>query len=294
MNSPVSEIGEFNLINAISSQIITSASVLRGIGDDCAVIRHRPGKHLLFTTDMLIEGAHFKKTTKPSFIGHKALAVNISDVASCGGLPKWAVVALGLPPDTKGSFVSDMYKGMRRLAGRFNIDIVGGDTNRCRKIIISVALLGQVAARELVTRDGAREADLLVLSGPLSEKPDHLCFLPKIKESRFIVKNLMPTSMIDISDGLLADLGHILRMSRKKAVLYESAIPVIKRAGGIDKVLQTGEQFQLMFTMPADRARFIPKGFFVIGRICKGAPSIIMVGPSGRRRRLLPKGYTHF
>jgi thiamine-monophosphate kinase len=222
------------------------------------------------------------------------LAVNISDIASCGGVPKWAVVALGLPPAVKGSFVRGIYKGICRLAGQFNIDIVGGDMNRCPKITISIALLGEVASDELVTRGGARDGDLLVLTGPLSARPDHLCFLPKIRESRFIVKNLMPTAMIDVSDGLLSDLAHILKMSGKKAVLYEKSIPLAGRVGYVDRVLKTGEQFQLMFTMPRRKARHCPDNFFIIGHIAKGKPSITIIGSSGRRRRLSPGGYAHF
>lgn len=295
MRKHLSDIGEFALIENIAKKIKTGPSVVKGIGDDCAVLSYKKNKYLLFTTDMIIDGVHFDiKKTPARLIGHKALAVNISDIAACGGVPKWAVVSAGIPKNTDSLYAYDIYKGINNLARKFSIDLVGGDTNSSEKLTLSIALLGEALKDELTLRSGAQEGDSLVITGPLSEKPRHLEFIPRLKESSFIVKNLMPTAMIDISDGLLSDLGHILKESQKGAFIYESLIPVNRERASIKKIINTGEQFELLFTMPKNMLRFIPKGFYVIGEIRGSRPSITFVGRSGRRKKVCSKGYTHF
>jgi thiamine-monophosphate kinase len=295
MKKHISDIGEFGLIEAISKSIKTGKSVVKGIGDDCAVLRYKKNKHLLFTTDMIIEAVHFdRKGATAMSIGHKALAVNISDIAACGGIPKWAVVSAGIPKHISVTYAHDIYRGISSLAQRFGIDIVGGDTNCSRKLVLSIALLGEVLKEELLMRNGAHKGDSLVITGPLNPEPDHLNFIPKVKESRFIVKELMPTSMIDISDGLLSDLRHILEKSHKGALLYESLIPVIGRNRLIRRAMNTGEQFELLFTMPKGMISYLPKEFYVIGEISDDFSDIVFVRRSGRRERIVPKGYTHF
>jgi thiamine-monophosphate kinase len=295
MKRRLSDIGEFRFIDNIAKSIKIGPSVIKGIGDDCAVLRYKKNKYLLFTTDMIIDGVHFdRKKASPLSIGHKALAVNISDIAACGGIPRWAVVSAGIPKNIGSSYAYDIYKGINTLARKFNIDLVGGDTNRSEKLTLSITLLGEVLKRELILRQGAKEGDSLVLTGPLCEKPAHLEFLPRLKEARFIVKELMPTSMIDISDGLLSDLEHILEKSRKGAFIYESLIPVSGKKTSIKKIINTGEQFELLFTMPKRMLRFMPKGFYVVGEISGDSPYITFVGRSGERKRITPKGHIHF
>ena len=287
--------GEFRFIEKIAKAIKTGPSVINGIGDDCAVLEYKKNKHLLLTTDMIIEGVHFMRgSASAKSIGHKALAVNISDIAACGGIPRWAVVSAGFPKGVSGLYAAGIYKGISDLAQRFNIDIVGGDTNSSSKLVLSVALLGEVLKDEIVMRSGAREGDLLIVTGPICENPQHLNFMPKIKESRYIVKNLMPNAMIDISDGFLSDLEHILRKSQRGAVIYESLIPVKGNRLSIMKALNAGEQFQLMFTMPKEYLPRMPKGFYAVGRIAGLKPVISFVECSGRRRIIQPKGYRHF
>jgi thiamine-monophosphate kinase len=296
MKKRLSDIGEFGFIENIAKNIRTGPSVLKGIGDDCAVLRHKKNKFLLFTTDMIADGIHFNKPSDPALlIGHKALAVNISDIAACGGIPKWAVVSAGIPKHISIDFISDVYKGIRDLARKFKIDLVGGDTNVSNRLVLSIALLGEVSKKELVMRSGACEQDAIVITGPVYEKPDHLGFTPKLKESQYIVKELMPTAMIDISDGFLSDLTHILKNSRKGAIIYESLIPVKgKRRPFMNRILNTGEQFQLLFTMPKNMLKALPKTFYVIGEISGNSPCIIFVGNSGKRRKIQAKGYAHF
>jgi thiamine-monophosphate kinase len=287
--------GEFRFIEKIAKSIKTGPSVLNGIGDDCAVLKYKKNKHLLFTTDMIVEGVHFiKESASARSVGYKALAVNISDIAACGGIPRWAVISAGIPKETSGSYAAGIFKGINNIAQKFNIDIVGGDTNLSSRLVLSIALLGEVLKGEIVTRSGAREGDLLVVTGPICENPQHLSFIPKIKESQYIVKNLMPNAMIDISDGFLSDLEHILKKSQKGAILYESLIPVKGKKSSIIRVLNTGEQFQLIFTMPKNMLTSMPKSFYVVGEISGAKPVITFVECSGRRKKIHSKGYRHF
>jgi thiamine-monophosphate kinase len=295
MKKSLSDIGEFKFIENISKDISRGFSVIKGIGDDCAVLKYTKAKHLLFTTDVIVEDVHFiRKKVSPRSIGHKALAVNISDIAACGGMPKWAVVSAGLPRSITDSYARCIYKGMNELANRFGIGLVGGDTSVSDKIFLSIALLGEAKAGGVIMRNGAKEGEAIVITGPIGLKPDHLGFIPRIRESQFIVKNLSPGAMIDISDGLLQDLGHILKSSQKGAYLYKPLIPVSCPGKDMIKALNTGEQFELIFTMPKEKIHLLPKGFYVIGEIIKQRPFIYMVDNIGTRKRIMPKGYAHF
>ena len=144
---------EFGLISNIKQWIKNDARVLVGIGDDTTVLRPGKNKDILFTTDMLIEDRHFRrKDATPYEIGRKALAVNLSDIAAMGGVPTHAVVAIGLPKKCTGAFAKELYRGLQDLARRFRVNIVGGDTNRSEKLILSVALLGEVEKSKAVDR----------------------------------------------------------------------------------------------------------------------------------------------
>lgn len=291
----LSDIGEFEFIKRISQKIRLSSSVVKGIGDDCAVVKYTKDNYLLLTTDMIIEDVHFKKrTTPPEAIGHKALAVNISDIAACGGIPKWALVSAGVSAQTRYDYIRAIFTGIKRLAGRFKIDIVGGDTNLSEKLTVSIALIGEVRKRELTLRSGAEDKDIILLSGPLKEIPDHLNFTPRLKEARYLVKNFKLNSMIDISDGLLSDLNHILEESKTGAIIYESLIPHKPKVASLYKLLNTGEQFELIFTLPRTELKRLPGRFYPVGEIVKGIKGIIYVTREGRRKRVLAKGYRHF
>ncbi len=295
MKNRLSNTGEFGFIEKIKKITGTGPSVIKGIGDDCAVLRYKKNKHLLFAADMLVEGVHFTlKKAKPEAIGHKALAVNISDIAACGGIPRYAVISVGMPSVTSHNYAIRLYRGIKNLARCFKIDLVGGDTNFSRKLIISIAVLGEVSKRDLLLRSGAKNRDVIVLSGALREKPDHLMFMPKIKKSQLIVKSLMPSAMIDISDGFLSDLGHVLKDSGRGALIYESLIPCKDRKYSFNNLLNTGEQFELLFTMPANRLKMLPKGFYPVGEIRPNKEGITLVDSSGKKKRVKPKGYTHF
>lgn len=295
MKKSLSDLGEFKLIDKISKIAGKDASVIKGIGDDCAVLKYKKNKYLLLASDMLVEGVHFKaKDALPEDIGHKALAVNISDIAACAGKPKWAVVSAGLPAEMPLRYAAGIYKGMERLARKFDMSIVGGDTNFSKKIVISTAIIGEVSKKYLTLRSGAKEGDIIVATGPLRKSPDHLRFIPKLRESRYISEKLMPSAMIDISDGFLSDLEHILNASNKSAVIYESLFPRVDKEGPLRGLLNIGEEFELLFTMPLKRRKALPEGFYAAGEIVAGSSGITYVDNSGNRERLTPSGYRHF
>jgi thiamine-monophosphate kinase len=295
MDKRLRDIGEFKFIKKIG-QILKrpSNSVIKGIGDDCAIIKYAKDKHLLFTTDMIIEGVHFNaRTAMPEEIGYKALAVNISDIAACGGMPKWATVSLGVPSSIRYDYIKRVYKGMVNLASRFKIDIVGGDTNSSDKIIISIALIGEVEKNCLTLRSGAKDKDIVLLTGRLKKKPDDITFTPRLKEARYLVKNFKINSMIDISDGFLSDLSHILEESGKSAIIYESLMPLETNTPAMD-MLGIGEQFELLFTVPQREAKRLAEKFYPVGEIREKGRGITYVTRKGTRRRLGPRGYSHF
>ncbi len=295
MKNRLSDINEFGLIKKIAGLTRTDSSVIKGIGDDCAVLKYKKNKHLLFATDIIVEGVHFtQEKATPEEIGHKALAVNISDIAACGGLPKYGVVSVGLPPGISHDYAMRLYKSIENMARYFKMNLVGGDMSSSERIIISIAVLGEVLKRGLILRSGARSKDVIVLTGPLCVRPDHLLFMPKIEESQFIVKKLNASAMIDISDGFLSDLAHVLKCSKKGALIYESLIPCKTKKYSLDRLLNTGEQFELLFTMPAKRLSMLPKGFYPVGEIISTSATITLVDSSGKKNKVQPKGYTHF
>ena len=293
-------IGEFGLIRKIAKVTKTSPSVIKGIGDDCAVLRHTKDKYILVTADMIIEDVHFRlKEATPQQIGRKAIAANISDIAACGGIGKWAVVSVGLSKDADLNFVNKIYAGIQKLASEFKIDIIGGDTNLSKKAVISVAIIGEVNKKNLVLRSGAKVNDVIFLTGKLSSRMRDLSFTPRIKEASILVNNFKINSMIDISDGLLSDLGHIISSSGTGACLYESLIPY--QASSVKRALASGEQFELLFTANKSTAKrllaqAVKKRIKIsaIGEITGNRNKIILVDKRGRREELKPGGYRHF
>ncbi|MCX5688143.1 MAG: thiamine-phosphate kinase [Candidatus Omnitrophica bacterium] len=296
------DLGEFNFINRISKSIRASSQVVKGIGDDAAVLKYTKDKHLLFTTDMIIEGKHFYKSAKAELVGKKSLSCNISDIAAMGGVPKFAVISVGFPGSLDLKYADKLYKGIRKVANSFKVDLVGGDTVNSGKIIINIALIGEVEKKNLVLRSGAKEDDAIFITGNIggSIKFKHLNFTPRIKEARFLVNNFKINSMTDISDGLLADLGHILDESYKGAIICEKTIPVSRNASGFDSAVRDGEDFELVFTLPWPQADRLEKTWpFTtrlsrIGRIINRRKGFSIVNKSGKSKKINPTGFTHF
>ena len=295
------DLGEFNFIERISKGVKLSCQVVKGIGDDAAVLKGKGSRYILFTSDMLVEDRHFYKRAGGYLIGKKALSSNLSDIAAMGGVPGACVVSLGVPGSLNIRFIDELYRGLRDMARKHKVDLVGGDTVTSKKIIINVALLGEVEKNNLVLRSGASEGDAIFLTGDIggSQKGKHLNFRPRLKESRFLVKNFRIRSMIDISDGLLADVGHILKESRHGAVLYEKNIPISRHAKDFNSAIKDGEDFELVFTLSAREARRLEKiwPFRVklsrIGRVCKER-GLFLVRKNNKKEKLIPEGYRHF
>ena len=298
------DIGEFGFIDRLRDRIKIDKSVIVGIGDDAAVVKYSRNKYLLVTTDMLIEDVHFKlSTATPYQIGHKAIACNISDIATMGGIPKYAVVSIGIPGKMDLRFCDELYMGMSKTARKFGISIIGGDTNSSKKVVINVTLLGVVRKKELVLRSGAKFTDSIYVTGTLggSIYGKHLNFTPRLKEAQYLVKNFNVSSMIDISDGLVQDLGHILEKSKVGAMLYERKIPISREGKTIEHALYDGEDFELLFIHPRRGEKKLKSAIsrgridaVCIGYIVREERGIELIGKSGRTRRLKPKGWTHF
>jgi len=253
----ISQLGEFGLINALKKYAPISKEIIKGIGDDAAVLPYNKNEYLLLTTDMLAEDTHFTRRMPPQAIGHKALACNISDIAAMGGNPSFAVISIGIPKNLPVQFIKDIYKGINQLAVQFNVSIVGGDTIKTDKIVINIALLGVVEKILLVTRDGAKPKDLIFVTGLLGnsfKSGRHLNFVPRLAQARFLVEKFKPSAMMDISDGLAGDLNHILKASQVGARLDLDSIPKNKGAN-LSQALNDGEDFELLFTLSPNKAR---------------------------------------
>ena len=281
--------GELGLIRRIAGLVGgPGPGVLRGIGDDTAVLEFAGGR-LLATVDMLVEGVHFDLSfITPWQLGRKALAVNLSDIAAMGGEPLFALVSLGLSGQVDEDFVEELYRGMVAMAETCGVGIVGGDTVRSPGgLIVDVAVLGRVAAP--LTRSGARPGDLVAVTGHLGasaaglhwllrqkeRRPEafvgaagedgavrsvvraHLEPVPRLREAAELTATGLVTAMIDISDGLASEANHIARESGVGMVIYAEAIPVasatreVARLLGADPLawaLAGGEDYELLLT----------------------------------------------
>ncbi len=300
---PLRDLGEFEFIDRIRRLIPPDASVLTPIGDDTAVVREIRGKQVLLTTDMFVEGVHFKTQTPPQRIGYKALACNVSDIAAMGGMPQYALVSLGVAPGKTVAFMDALYRGIIQSANKFHVRIVGGDTVKSRRLVINISLLGTARKKDIVCRKGAGKGDVIFVTGPLGrawKSGKDLCFVPRLAEAQFLLRQgLKPTSMIDISDGFMADLSHILHQSRVGACLWKESIPLAEKAK-LRHALYDGEDFELLFTLPAGKARRLKTlrtgglQFFPVGEIVPGRGTVTLLDRKGRKTPVKPGGFRHF
>ncbi len=293
-------LGEFGLINRIRKLIKTDSSVVKGTGDDCAVLKFDRNKYQLFTCDMIVENTDFTLKDSPYLIGRKAIAISVSDIAACAGLPRYCLVSLGMSGNTSVEFIDKILKGMLSLAKKYNINLVGGDISRARQLTIDVSMLGIVEKKNLTLRSGAKIGDIIFVTGELggSILGKHLRFIPRLKEARFLVKNFKVNSMIDISDGLTQDLGHILEESSTGAIIYEDLIPISKQARNLNEALYMGEDFELLFTMSHTESRRLlakaKNNFRAIGEITDKTYGLRLVDKRGKEKIIKPKGFQHF
>lgn len=301
----IRQIGEIGLIKRIAKRAKTDKSVVQGIGDDTAVMHWTKDRYLLFTCDMLVEDTHFmRKSATPFQIGWKAMCRNISDIAAMGGVPKYALVSASLDPELSVKFADEVYRGIEAAARRFGVSVVGGDTSRSKKIVIDISLIGEVEKKNLLLRSGAKPGDVILVTGCIggSIKGKHLDFIPRLDTARMLVKSFKISSMIDISDGLLLDLGRILAASKVGARINEGLIPVSDKAGSFEKAIRDGEDFELLFTMSVNEARRffrtrmlrMKTAVSMIGEIVSRKSGYKLVKEDGREESVRAEGYLHF
>jgi thiamine-monophosphate kinase len=302
MATNLKNIGEFGLIDKIAQWVGEGKDVVRGIGDDAAVLRHTRKKYRLVTTDMLIEGIHFKlNEVTPYLIGRKALAVNISDIAAMGGIPRYATVTIGAPASLAVAYVQKLYQGIKRLADRYGVAIIGGDTSKSDKLILTISMLGEVEKRNLALRSGAQKGDCILVTGRLGgsyPSRRHLTFTPRVTEARYLVTNFKIHAMIDISDGLSSDLTRIIEASRCGAQLEAQRIPVSANCT-MNNALCDGEDYELLCTTSESEATAILKKWPYRTKLTKigtitGSKKTIAVRTKQGAMKIPEKGFRHF
>ncbi len=253
--------GENRLIRELTKSWPTgTAAVPVGVGDDCAVLPGRDAHHwLLLKTDAVVENVHFLPTAPPHLIGRKALARVLSDFASMGGSPVAALVTLGLPRQESISRLKGIYRGLEDLAKEAGINLVGGETTRTQQLFLNIAGLGECAGHPPVLRSTARPGDFIFVTGSLggTQKRHHLTFTPRLPEGLWLGKEKMASAMMDLSDGLAADLPRLARASGVGYTLDEKLLPRRKGAT-IAQAVSDGEDYELLFTVnPAQKDRLV-------------------------------------
>lgn len=299
--------GEFEFIDWVRQHTGYHSRVRVGPGDDAAVLQgsNRP---LVVTTDMLLEGSCFLLAEAgPRRVGRKAIAVNLSDLAAMAAVPLAAVVSVGLPRQGGRQLAEELYQGMREMADAFQTPLVGGDTNSWEgPLVISVTLLGEATEDGAVLRSGARVGDWLLVTGPLggSIRGHHLDFTPRVREALQLHEMVDLHAMIDISDGLAADVWHICQESGCGAVLRAEAIPLSedsrKMTDGrspLEHALGDGEDFELVLAVsPAEGRRLIetqPVPGITLVLVGECVEQGLWLEEKGQRQVLPPRGYVH-
>ena len=304
--------GEFGLIDWIRarrSPLGPGEGVVGDVGDDCATLQFRE-PFVLVTTDMLMDGRHFiLDRDGPEAAGYKAMGVNISDIAAMCGVPRFATVAVALPRRGAAEIGRGLDAGLRRMADRFGVHIVGGDTNAWDgPLVVGVTLLGETAEPDVARRSGAKVGDAIFVTGPLGgslHRGRHLRPEPRVREALAIRDIARPTAMIDLSDGLSSDLSHILAESGGLGALLDAeAIPVhpdaVDQAAAdghpaIRHALNDGEDFELCFTVARDSATRVASetGARRIGEVVAD-PGIRLRWADGGSTPIEAEGFDHF
>lgn len=335
----VNELGEFGLIEHLTKRHQTQhPSTIKGIGDDAAVIDNGKYKTVI-STDMLVEGIHFDMAYTPlEHLGYKAVVVNLSDIYAMNAIPKQITVSMALSNRYSVEAIETIYKGIFRACSFYNVDLIGGDTTSSPKgLILSITAIGQGETDKLVYRDGAKVGDLLCVTGDLGasflglqllerekriflenpgvqpdlENKDYLLARQLKPEARkdiielFKQASLVPTAMMDISDGLASEIFHICKASGVGAIVEESNVPIHPEAeemalkfqlDPITCALSGGEDYELLFTVnPKDieKVRFMPD-IFIMGEIVEASEGIKLHTKGGNIHDIKAQGWQHF
>jgi thiamine-monophosphate kinase len=327
---------ESRIISRLKNLAPVDDRVLVGIGDDAAVIKSPGGpdeRDLLVCCDLMVEGVHFRaEWAPPRLLGRKALAVNLSDIAAMGGVPRFAMVSIALPHKFSAEFIDEVFRGLFDLAESTGVSIIGGDTSSSPdSLFIDVSVIGDCASERAITRGGAKVGDTIYVSGSLGASAlglslleggvrledeskfqdallKHLSPEPRLSLGRAIGEAGLATAMIDISDGLSTDLWHLLDDSNCGAVIHAGAIPIAESvlrfsastqtANPLEVALNSGEEYELLFTSPPGRAREIAElanalelPITRIGEIV--ASDGLQLETGERLEPLHPSGYEH-
>jgi thiamine-monophosphate kinase len=317
-------VSEFEIIRRYFSRPAPSAVL--GVGDDCALVRASPGMELAVTADMLVAGRHFSPSDGPGTLGHKALAVNLSDLAAMGARPRWALLTIALP-EADEKWLSGFAGGFYGLAGKAGVELIGGDTTRGPVTTISITLIGEIPEGRAIRRGGARPGDEIWVSGQIGSAAVALAHrqgrlaLEHLEAATVLPALVVPqprvelgqalrdvaSAAIDVSDGLLADLGHVLEASRVGARLEFERLPLAEPVARRKEealvqecVLAGGDDYELCFTAPADRhdavlAAGARAGVRVthIGEITT-SPDLQVVSGEGQLMKTAHRGFDHF
>lgn len=310
--------GEFAFIDWLRRRTPAARRVVVGPGDDTAAVAWPAATECLVTTDMLLEGSCFTlegsplqvpgvAPASPRRVGRKAMAVNLSDIAAMAGVPVACVVSVGLPKRGGRALAEELYSGMREVADVFDTPIVGGDTNTWDgPLVISVTVFGEPGPGGIVRRAGAKVGDLLLVTGPLggSILGKHLDFTPRVREALDLASRVSLHAMIDVSDGLAADVEKLCGESGCGAVLWADAIPITQEArrmsdarSPLEHALADGEDFELVFAVaPADGRRLVqeqPVPGVTLAAIGECVAAGLWLEEAGERRPLPPLGWVH-
>jgi len=325
----LSDLGEFGFIDRIKAGVHEGSGVCLGIGDDCAVLDLPPGHQLVTTTDMLIEEIHFRaEWTDMASLGRKSVAVNVSDIAAMGGTPRYLYLSLGFPKDFPLEALDGFVEGFLDACRFYGVSLVGGDTcSSPAPFVISVTVEGSVPEGRFVSRGGARPGDAVYASGTLGDSALALHLLatgetpqPFLRDRHInpqartrlgaaLGENALPSAMIDLSDGLLSDLGHILECSGAGALVEEELLPLSepfraalrKSPELIRLALAGGEDYELLFTVPAAKEKEIQTiaemaelPLTRVGRITEKAQGLTVRAADGKIYRPARGGFNHF
>ena len=333
----ISELGEFALIERIAARLPTYRQDVRAaVGDDVAVLGWDDDHYQLATCDIQVEGVHFQRESITAFqLGRRALAINLSDIAAKGGTPEHLLVSLAVRPDLEVEWVEELYDGLGQEASRYGMDIVGGNLSRTEgPIVVDIFLLGKVARQEVLLRSGAQPGDLVLVTGYLGEAAAgravlagmvsglsqeerrrlvaaHLTPTPRLREGQAIARSRLATAMLDLSDGLGSDIGHLCDQSGVGVRLWAERLPISPAARDLaqsvgrevwELALGGGEDYELCLTVPPDRERGVAQavesetGTLVtcVGEILKKAAGRHLVLPGGEEVPLASLGWDHF
>lgn len=322
---------EFELIEKISRGLkLQHPQIVMGPGDDCAVVSQRRDTYQLLTTDCLVENVHFScNYFLPQDAGYKALAVATSDVAAMGGKSLWALIGLGIPKACSSTWILKFYEGIHVASKEFHVSVLGGNVSRSPKVFWSqIFVVGEVPKNHCKFRKGARPGDFIYVTGPLGQSALGLKLLkqnpkasnplthchkrpkPRLEEGLFLGAHLAVASMIDVSDGLLADLGHVMKASGVGAEIFFQKIPTTsffrsvihkRRLSPIPFILSGGEDYELLFTVKnkehdqflrdVQRQKFT---FFKIGSVTSQKGQLQVVDEKGQPIKFTDRGFDHF